>query len=239
MAGRCRRRPVCREVRRRGWSGWDRSFSGGRRRATVRLGPRQVRPLILRAGWAGFAVKSGQFLRFEAPSPGDLLAGIGTGEQGTLMRAAWKWVIGFAAAGAALVGYIAIAGSTGFCPGCKVLVDRVMGRGEGSQAPARPAAITDLVAFTLDGKPVEFSNYVGKPIIVEFWATWCAPCIRQREIIHEMGSALSRRASVISLSVERDPAVVLKFLETHQMTPVEVMATPETQRALGVDAVPV
>lgn len=48
-------------------------------------------------------------------------------------------------------------------------------------SPAAPATADATTAMysDLDGNPVDIANYAGKKVFVNYWATWCAPCIKE------------------------------------------------------------
>jgi len=49
-----------------------------------------------------------------------------------------------------------------------------------------PLALTDL-----DGKPRELSDYRGKVVVMNFWATWCGPCVKEMPDFEKLADNLS------------------------------------------------
>jgi thiol-disulfide isomerase/thioredoxin len=118
--------------------------------------------------------------------------------------------------------YFTFAGVTGTCPAC-VLIDRLTG-----SDPAQPgqtnAVRSDFnlhdsgwVFETVDGALLDSASFEGKAIIVNYWATWCGPCVKE---IPEFSRVASERDDVviIGISVDQNPGQLSKFLERGMIT---------------------
>ncbi len=113
-----------------------------------------------------------------------------------------------------------------------------MAADEGPATPQdkQPEAVSvrDVVLLDLDGKELPLSKFDDKPIIMEMWATWCAPCVKQRKIIDTVAKELSEHVHLIGASVDDSPEKVKAFLKNNP-TPegmVEALATKALRDAI-------
>ena len=99
---------------------------------------------------------------------------------------------------------------------------------------AEPAAVFS----NADGKPVKLADFAGKPLLVNLWASWCAPCVKELPTL----DALARTGKVQVLAVSQDTgprASVVAFLQAHKIGTLEPYQDEKMglSGALGPDTV--
>jgi peroxiredoxin len=103
---------------------------------------------------------------------------------------------------------------------------------------------TANLQFTLDdisGKPVALNSYRGDVILLDFWATWCAPCRKQIPGFIDLYKRYkSRGVIVVGVSVDESPGPVKKFVkELHVNYPILLAgARDDLQQAFGPPGFP-
>ena len=75
--------------------------------------------------------------------------------------------------------------------------------------PPVPAPLETFAA--LDGAPVRLADFKGRVVVLNFWATWCAPCVREMPSLDRLQSALEDRdLAVLAVSIDRGGAKVIR-----------------------------
>jgi len=100
-------------------------------------------------------------------------------------------------------------------------IEKVARRGvfAGSAAP-------DFAATTLAGETVRLSELRGKVVLVDFWATWCAPCVAEMPNVQKaLDAHRDAGFEVLLISVDDDKAKVESFVKRRPLPGVQVHAT--------------
>ena len=71
-------------------------------------------------------------------------------------------------------------------------------------------------ALTLNGKPAHLSDLRGKVVLLNFWATWCPPCVDEAPSLNLLQQRIaSRGGTVLGVSVDDDEDAYRQFLTTY------------------------
>ncbi len=92
----------------------------------------------------------------------------------------------------------------------------------------------------LAGREVALSQFKGKVVIVDFWATWCPPCRAEMPFYVNLYKKLADRGLVIvGISLDaQGPGVVRKFVDSMGITYPIVMGDEEVTTAYKVELMP-
>ncbi len=120
----------------------------------------------------------------------------------------------FIALGAILASSLVLAGDNeGCCPGecCPE---------SGAPTCDTPVAAPDFKATDVTGKEFKLSDFHGKVVILDFWATWCPPCRAEIPAFVELSNEFKKDGlEVIGIALERnpDPKVLQKWLTENKV----------------------
>jgi thiol-disulfide isomerase/thioredoxin len=103
-----------------------------------------------------------------------------------------------------------------------------------------PKSVTPVTMRTIDGRVLSASDWNGKVVIVNFWATWCPPCRAEIPDLVKLQDKYRDRLQIIGVSEDEDgPEAVNKFVAEYHINYPIVMSTPEVKKAFsGIYALP-
>ncbi len=95
---------------------------------------------------------------------------------------------------------------------------------------------------TYDGKTQRLSDYVGKGkyVIVDYWASWCGPCLRQIPVLKELLAEYGDKGlEVLGVAVWDEPAATVEAIKSHGITwPCIIDAQTIPTDLYGINAIP-
>ena len=137
-------------------------------------------------------------------------------------------------------------------PGCRPAIDvsrRIAPLAQGEVAAltmaTTPLRLPDLAFEDSDGKPHKLSDWRGKTVLVNLWATWCVPCRKEMPALDSLEGKLgSDKFQVVAINIDtRDPDKPRAFLKQEGLTRLGSYSDPKAKvfqdlksvgRALGM-----
>ena len=84
----------------------------------------------------------------------------------------------------------------------------------------RPPRIGETAPdFTISDaqRTVTLSQLRGKPVLLNFWASWCAPCVEEMPSLLQLQKQMGDKATVLAISLDSDDSAYKQFVRDHNV----------------------
>jgi thiol-disulfide isomerase/thioredoxin len=104
---------------------------------------------------------------------------------------------------------------------------------------AERASVPDFTLKDLSGNTVALSQLKGKPVFLDFWATWCGPCRMSMPLVQKLHEDFGDRLQILGLNLDDDPSSVGGFVKRMGVTyPILLAGGSGVDGQYGVSGIP-
>jgi len=107
---------------------------------------------------------------------------------------------------------------------------------------SEPVAAPEVTFTAEDGSEATLADYAGTPVVLNFWATWCAPCRKEMPHLAELQDTMGDQITVLTIATGRNPPEAIdRFFKEIGVTNLPKATDPrqEMARAFGVLGLPI
>ncbi len=104
------------------------------------------------------------------------------------------------------------------------------------EQPEGTVALENIELTNLNGEKISLADRQGKTIFINFWATWCRPCIQEMPSIAALQKQLEGKNIEFFFASDEEVEKIQKFMESRKMSLNFVRI--ENPEALGIEALP-
>lgn len=110
-----------------------------------------------------------------------------------------------------------------------------------ASGPGKGAPAPNFTLPGLDGKMVSLTDYRGKVVLLNIWATWCPPCVEEMPSMQKLYQAMRGEAfELLAVSLDESGAgAVVPFMKNHKLSfPALIDSEATLQKLYGTTGVP-
>ncbi|MNJ45911.1 Thiol-disulfide oxidoreductase ResA [compost metagenome] len=130
-----------------------------------------------------------------------------------------------------------------FAIGAVIWIIVTSNQGERAEQKARlaiGAAAPNFEVTNTHGDQVALSDYRGKVVVLNFWASWCEPCVKEMPLINEVYQSNQSDVATLFVNAGESKATVNEFLTEHHFEfPVMIDVTGKVAGLYGIVGLPV
>jgi thiol-disulfide isomerase/thioredoxin len=105
--------------------------------------------------------------------------------------------------------------------------------------PTKGEPAPDVTFFDPAGKPVKLADFKGQVVVLNLWATWCGPCVKELPTIAKLKTDFAgAKVKVLTVSVDKADNDNLVVAKIKSLPPLEAYRDPKYQLAFGLNPQP-
>lgn len=75
------------------------------------------------------------------------------------------------------------------------------------------AMAPEFTAVNSAGEQVKLSDYRGKAVMINFWASWCTPCVREMPLVHQIAQDYQNDVATLFVNVGESKGTIREFMD--------------------------
>jgi DsbE subfamily thiol:disulfide oxidoreductase len=110
----------------------------------------------------------------------------------------------------------------------------------GNQNPRIGKPAPEFQLNTLDGQPVSLSDLKGKPVLINFWASWCRPCCEEMPYLQQIYDEWQERGlMLLAINIGDNLSQVAEFMQSQGLSlPVLLDTEGKVAEQYGIRGIP-
>lgn len=92
------------------------------------------------------------------------------------------------------------------------------GGGPSNPPPSTGTPVPDFTLRDLSGNEVTLSALAGKPVVINFWATWCPPCRDEMPVLDAASRRLAGQVYFLAVDFDESSDIVIGFAREHELS---------------------
>lgn len=133
------------------------------------------------------------------------------------------------------IGYALLSGRTGSA--------NIVGKPSSTPGQTQKETAPDFIVYNEKGDEVTLSSFMGTPVVLNFWASWCGPCRSEMPDFQKAFAAQNGEIAFMMVNLtdgsRETKAAALKYIEQNKFTfPVYFDLDMDAAQAYGVTAIP-
>ena len=102
---------------------------------------------------------------------------------------------------------------------------------------ASPQPTPEISLTDLDGKPIALDDFKGKVVLLNLWATWCQPCIKEMPSLVDLQKKFGSALTVVAVSEDHGGEVIVKlFVQKLGLDALKIGLDPKSTAARAFEA---